>query len=68
MQFDKGSQEKESKAQEKVWVQHYNGEKKWIPGIIKKTGQVSYQVKVEHDHLWKRHTLEVRVTDIKNKE
>ena len=75
VQFDKGSQEKEFKAQEKVWVQNYNGEKKWIPGIvIKKTGPVSYQVTVEHDRLWKRHADQLRhrveesVTDTKNKE
>ena len=56
-----------------MWVQNYNGEKKWIPGIIiKKTGPVSYQVTVEHDHLWKRYAdqlknrVEENVTDTKN--
>ena len=56
-----------------MWVQNYNGEKKWIPGIIiKKTGPVSYQVTVEHDHLWKRYAdqlknrVEESVTDTKN--
>ena len=54
VQFDKGSQEEEFKAQEKVWVWNYNGENKWIPEIfIKTTGPVSYQVTVEHDRLWK---------------
>ena len=54
VQFDKGSPEREFKAQEKVWIRNYNGEKKWISGIvIKKTGPVSYQLTVEHDHLWK---------------
>ena len=75
VQFDKGSREKEFKEQEKVWVQTYSGEKKWIPGIIiKKTGPVSYQVTVEHDRLWKRHTDQLRhrveecVTNTKNEE
>ena len=75
VQFDKRSREKEFKAQEKVWVRNYNGEKKWIPGIaLKKTGPVSYQVTVEHDRVWKRHADQLRhrveesVTDTKNKE
>ena len=63
------------KEQEKVWVRNYNGEKKWIPGIIiKKTGPVSYQLTVEHDRLWKRyadqlsHRVEECVTDTMNEE
>ena len=45
----------------KVWVRNYNGEKKWIPGIVvKKTRPVSYQVKVEHDRVWKRHADQLR--------
>ena len=58
-----------------MWVQNYNGEKKWIAGIImKKTGPVSYQVTVEHDYLWKRYAdqlknrVEESVTDTKNNE
>ena len=41
VQFDKRSREKEFKAQEKVWVRNYNGEKKWIPGIVKKKNRTS---------------------------
>ena len=42
--------------------------------VIKKTGPVSYQATVEHDHLWKRdadqlrHIVEESVIDTKNKE
>ena len=75
VQFNKVSREKDFKEQEKVWVRNYNGENKWIPGIIiKKTGPVSYQVTVEHDHLWKRHADQSRhrveecVTDTTNEE
>ena len=37
VQFDKGSREKELKVQKKLCEQNYNEEKKWIPGIVKKS-------------------------------
>ena len=45
--FNQKAREKSFQEQEEVWVRDYRGTTKWVPGIIvKKTGPVSYHVKV----------------------
>ena len=57
--FDKKTREKSFQEQE-VWVRDYQGTTMWVPGIIvKKTGPVSYYVKVR-EMVWRRHVEQLR--------
>ena len=58
--FDQKAREKSFQEQEEVWVRDYRGTTKWVPGIIvKKTGPVSYRVKVR-EMVWRRHAEQLR--------